>query len=150
MDVFWSYFGLDIMNIELDDMFTKDERSTFKYWFAHWCAFQMTALNYKVWKINYLFHDVEKPFLRIFFPYKKVQKWHRKYNNHHLEYHKGLDKIDIVAMLIDWECSHLTKQACPWNAQETLELEKNNAIGNDELYNFLSNVVCKYLNIFEK
>lgn len=131
-------------------MFTKDERSTFKYWFAHWCAFQMTALNYKVWKIKYLFHDIEKPFLRIFFPYKKVQKWHRKYNNHHLEYHKGLDKIDIIAMLIDWECSRFTKQACPWNARETLELEKNNAIENDKLYNFLSNIVCKYLNIFEK
>lgn len=27
-------------------MFTKKDRSTFKYWFAHWCAFNMTALNF--------------------------------------------------------------------------------------------------------
>ena len=28
-------------------MFTKEERNGFKYWFAHWRAFQMTALNLK-------------------------------------------------------------------------------------------------------
>ena len=34
-------------------MFTKEERNSFKYWFAHWCAFQMTALNLKCWKFKY-------------------------------------------------------------------------------------------------
>lgn len=29
-------------------MFSKNERATFKYTFAHWCAFQMTALNNKL------------------------------------------------------------------------------------------------------
>lgn len=28
-------------------MFTKEERSIFKYWFARWCAFQMADLNLK-------------------------------------------------------------------------------------------------------
>ncbi len=26
-------------------MFTKKKRSTFKYWVAYWCAFNMTALS---------------------------------------------------------------------------------------------------------
>ena len=32
------------------DMFTKEDRSSFKYWFAHWCGFQLTALNLGIWK----------------------------------------------------------------------------------------------------
>lgn len=53
-------------------MFNKNERATFKYTFAHWCAFQMTALNNNCWKFKYLFHDVEKPFLKLIWNYKKV------------------------------------------------------------------------------
>ena len=71
-------------------MFTKEERSGFKYWFAHWCAFQMTALNLGCWKFKYLFHDIEKPILRLFFKYKTVQRIHRRNNRHHLEYKGGL------------------------------------------------------------
>lgn len=66
-------------------MFNKNERATFKYTFAHWCAFQMTALNNNCWKFKYLFHDVEKPFLKLIWNYKKVQKYHRFHNNHHIE-----------------------------------------------------------------
>ena len=87
-------------------MFTKEERSGFKYWFAHWCAFQMTALNLKCWKPKYLLHDIEKPWLKLLWgDYKRVQRWHREHNSHHLEYfftHKG--KADWQAMVIDWEC----------------------------------------------
>lgn len=124
-------------------MFTKEERGTFKYWFAHWCAFQMTALNLKMWKPKYLLHDIEKPFLKLFLPYKKVQKLHRKYNRHHLEYWRGVDKIDIDAMLIDWECSRFTKISCPLNADETWADEKNKAYntGNMRLYIFLRDEV---------
>ena len=65
-------------------MFTKEERSSFKYWFAHWCAFQMTALNNKCWKFKYLFHDIEKPWLMLIWKdYSRVQKWHRATNSHH-------------------------------------------------------------------
>ena len=98
-------------------MFTKSERSSFKYWFAHWCAFQMTALNLHHWKPKYLLHDIEKPFLKLFWDYKKVQKWHRTHNSHHTEY-KGL--WDTYAMVIDWECSRFTKAEAQLNAYDTL------------------------------
>lgn len=98
-------------------MFTKSERSSFKYWFAHWCAFQMTALNLKHWKPKYLLHDIEKPFLKLFWDYKKVQKWHRTHNSHHTEYN-GL--WDTYAMVIDWECSRFTKAEAQLNAYDTL------------------------------
>ena len=105
--------------------FTKDDRSTFSYWFSHWCAFQLTALNMKRWKFKYLFHDFEKPWLKLFRSYKFVQKWHRNHNPHHLEYglRKGWDKIDWEALVIDWECSRLTKQEAQLDAYETMELE---------------------------
>ena len=102
--------------------FDKDDRSTFPYWFAHWCAFQMTALNLGVWKFKYLFHDWEKPWLRLFLPYKKVQKWHREHRRHHTNYGElhGWDKVDWNEMIIDWECCHFTKKQQPLNAPETL------------------------------
>ena len=102
--------------------FTKDDRSSFKYWFAHWCAFQMTALNLGVWRFKYLFHDWEKPWMRLIFPYSIVQKWHRTHRRHHPEYGEihGFNKVDWDEMLIDWECCHYTKIAQPLNAPETL------------------------------
>ena len=93
--------------------FTKEQRSSFAYWYWHWKAFNDTAKEYGMWRIKYLFHDIEKPFLRLIWPYEKVQKWHRTHNAHHLEY-KG--DHDWDAMFIDWECSHLTKEQCPRNA----------------------------------
>jgi len=104
-------------------MFTKEDRSTFRYWFAHWCAYQMTALNLKVWKFKYLFHDIEKPWLKLFLPYNKVQEVHRKYNRHHTTYKGGVYKIDYEAMLIDWECSRFTKEAAQLTARETTPSE---------------------------
>ena len=46
-------------------MFDKTERSSFKYWFAHWCSFNMVTLNQKCWKFKYLFHDMKKPFFKL-------------------------------------------------------------------------------------
>ena len=101
-------------------MFSKEERSTFPYWFAHWCAFNMTALNLRAWKFKYLFHDIEKPWLRLFWDYEKVQRWHRYHNSHHLEYmYRGT--VDVEAMLIDWECSRFTKEASPLTARQEWE-----------------------------
>ena len=111
------------------DMFTKKDRSSFKYWFAHWCGFQITALNLGIWKPKYLLHDIEKPWLKILWKgdYKKVQKWHRTHNRHHLEYglKHGWGKIDWVALMIDWECCGLSKQEAQLDARETLEYEIN-------------------------
>lgn len=102
-------------------MFTKAERSTFSYWFAHWCSYNMTALNLKCWKIKYLFHDFEKPWLKLFYPYEKVQKLHRTNNKHHIGYKGGIDNCDFEAMVIDWECSRFTKEAAPMTARETFD-----------------------------
>jgi hypothetical protein len=111
------------------DMFTKKDRSSFKYWFAHWCGFQLTALNLGIWKPKYLLHDIEKPWLKVFWKgdYKRVQKWHRTHNKHHLEYglKYGWDKIDWEALMIDWECCGLSKQEAQLDARETLEYEIN-------------------------
>ena len=101
-------------------MFTKEERSTFPYWFAHWCAFNMTALNLRAWKFKYLFHDIEKPWLRLFWDYERVQRWHRYHNNHHLEY-LVRGPVDVEAMLIDWECSRFTKEASTLTARQEWE-----------------------------
>lgn len=98
-------------------MFNKDERSSFKYWFAHWCAFNMTALNLKCWKFKYLFHDFEKPWLKLIWDYQRVQKYHRSHSRHHLSY-RNPDKRDWIAMAIDWECSRFTKSSSPRNARE--------------------------------
>ena len=123
-------------------MFSKNERATFKYTFAHWCAFQMTALNNKCWKFKYLFHDIEKPFLKLIWPYKKVQKWHRFHNNHHIEnyfYQMAKSKYrkcnyDWEATAIDWECSHYTKTSCPLLAKVTLEVEYEKLVSNENKY----------------
>jgi hypothetical protein len=107
--------------------FDKSERSSFSYWFAHWCAFQMCALNLRRWKFKYLFHDFEKPWMKLFCKYKTVQKWHREHNSHHLEYglKHGWDKVDWEALIIDWECSRFTKTEAQLDAYETMKLELN-------------------------
>lgn len=108
-------------------MFTKADRSSFKYWFAHWCGFQLTALNLGIWKPKYLLHDIEKPWLKLLWKgdYKRVQKWHRIHNKHHLEYglKHGWNAIDWEALMIDWECCGLSKQEAQLDARETLEYE---------------------------
>lgn len=96
--------------------FDRNDRSTFPYWFAHWCAFNMTALNLKKWKFKYLFHDFEKPWLKLFMSYKKVQQFHNLHNKHHLLHYFIKESADWEAMVIDWECGRFTKQQCPRNA----------------------------------
>ena len=111
-------------------MFTKKQRGGFKYTFAHWCAFQMTALNHGCWRWRFLFHDWYKPWLKLFLPYTKVQKFHRTHARHHEEWiilHPNR-KPDVLAMVIDWECSQYTKEACQLNARETLKERKHQDI----------------------
>ena len=112
--------------------FKKADRSTFKYWFAHWCAFQMTALSLHIWKPKYLLHDIEKPWLKLFLPYHRVQKIHRRNNRHHLNF-KSPERIDWVALVIDWECCRFTKTDCPLTARETYEavMRGEKAVGEE-------------------
>jgi len=100
-------------------MFPKSKRGTFRYWFWHWRAFNRVAKDLGIWKFKYIFHDLEKPFLKLFLPYKIVQKIHRSHNKHHLEYP---GQKDWEALYIDWECSQYTKEACPRNAIDEAEL----------------------------
>lgn len=109
-------------------MFTKEERSSFPYWFAHWCAFQMTALNLRCWKPRFLLHDWYKPWLRLFLPYSIVQKIHKQNSKHHLEWFdkhgytlKNIYRFDWDSMIIDWECSRFTKEASQINAYKKWE-----------------------------
>ena len=106
-------------------MFEEKDKSTFKYWLAHICAYNMIALVHDAWKFKYLFHDFEKPFMRLFMPYEKVRVIHRKHNRHHPEWlnHKLagynepsakkvkrlLKRYDFEGTIIDWECSRFTK-----------------------------------------
>lgn len=116
-------------------MFSKEERSTFPYWFAHWAAYQMTALNCRAWKVRYLFHDLEKPWLKLFLPYKTVQQLHRACHRHHPEWLENklfayepeltsekvqelLRLFDYDGAIIDWECCHYTKSEEPLNAHD--------------------------------
>lgn len=103
--------------------FTKEDRSSFPYWFAHWCAFQMVALNCHKWKFKYLFHDFYKPWMRLFISYDKVQMFHNKNSHHHLLYVflHGMEHADWTAMIIDWECSRFTKQVAQLNARDEKE-----------------------------
>ena len=103
--------------------FTKEDRSSFPYWFAHWCSFQMVALNCHQWKFKYLFHDWYKPWMRLFMSYDKVQMFHNKHSRHHLLYVflHGIKRADWDAMVIDWECSHFTKHAADLDAKGEIE-----------------------------
>lgn len=131
-------------------MFGENDKSSFPYWFAHWCAFQLCALNLKIWKFKYLFHDCEKPWMRLFIPYKKIQKWHRNHNSHHLEYGliHGFDKIDWEALMIDWECSQMSKKQCPLNCREEMEnklSEEKWQPYEKEIRSYLENLLNKYM-----
>ena len=104
--------------------FDKSQRSSFSYWFWHFLAFNLVAIELKAWKPKYLLHDIEKPWLKLIWrDYKRVQGYHRVHNSHHLEYN-GLK--DWEAMVIDWECSRYTKNAHPRTAIEEAEFKLNN------------------------
>jgi hypothetical protein len=91
-------------------IYKPSEKSTFRYWFAHWKAFNKTAFKLKCWRPKYLLHDIEKPWLLLIWgDYERVRQFHRKHNKHHLTY-KDPNKIDWQGMIIDWECSRLTKE----------------------------------------
>lgn len=122
-------------------LFTKNDRSTLPYWFAHWASYQMVAILCHAWKFKYLFHDIEKPFLLwLLRDYKKVQKYHREHNRHHLSY-KGRRGIDYEALVIDWECSRFTKESSPLTALETaekyLEAGKISVVQYGKIYNVI-------------
>lgn len=114
-------------------MFSPEEKSSFKYYLAHLCAYNMTALNLGCWKPKYLLHDIEKPWLKLWWgKYEKVRAWHRRNNKHHLEY-KNPEKIDWEALVIDWECSHFTKMDGQETARELYDYSITAKVENGEV-----------------
>ena len=47
---------------------------------------------------------------------------HREHNDHHLAYgfKHGFDKMDWLAVALDWECSRFSKKEAQLNAYETM------------------------------
>ena len=78
----------------------------------HRYAFKITERKL-TGKVRHKFHDVDKLVMCILFPYfgwDIINKLHVKLAKHHLEYFRGISKIDKIEALIDWECAHLTKR----------------------------------------
>ena len=135
--------------------FYKDQRSSFPYWWAHYRAFNLVALKLGVWQPRWLLHDIEKPWLKLFWgDYKRVQKWHKHHNKHHIfsGRHYGLNKIDWLAAVLDWEASRYTKYAASKTALQQAEyiisgLEEKYT--KDEIEEVRKNVlpIIKYLGL---
>ena len=104
--------------------FTVKEKSSFPYWAWHWFAFNYTAWKLGVWKPKWLLHDIEKPWLKLIWgDYQRVRTWHKYHNSHHIFYGRrnGFNKIDWLAAVLDWECSHLTKCVAERNGREEVD-----------------------------
>lgn len=91
---------------------------TFSRWFKHLIAYNQTAINLKAWKLKYIMHDIDKPVLNLFKSNEYVKNYHRTHSKHHVEY-SNIMKQDYIAMVIDWECSNITKPDKPLNAVAT-------------------------------
>lgn len=101
--------------------YDESDKGTFHYWFEHVKAYNWVAWNWKVWKPKYLFHDFEKPWLKLILgDYMKVRKYHKAHSRHHLGY-QGHMKRDWEAMILDWECSRYTKLKNPYDCIETID-----------------------------
>jgi hypothetical protein len=113
--------------------FEKKDRSTFQYWFSHWRAYQLVAMKLGVWQPRWLLHDIEKPWLKLIWgDYKRVQKWHKFHNKHHIFSCRryGINKVDWLAAVLDWECSRYSKYAAQLNARDEVAA----LIANTEKY----------------
>lgn len=122
------------MKLENFPKFNVDKKGTFKYTFWHWLAYNLVAMKLGAWKPKWLLHDIEKPWLKLIWgDYKRVQKWHKHHNKHHIFSGRryGLNKVDWLAAVLDWESSRYSKKAASKTA-----LEQANSIinGNENKY----------------
>lgn len=127
--------------------FDKSQRSGWRYYWAHWAAFQMVAVMLGVWRPRHLFHDWYKPWLKMFgIPYSEIQYIHRHSSRHHLEYLElnNETRFDWDSMIVDWECSQYTKEACKRNARQKLEHILND-YPNDEHNTYIKYLLRRYV-----
>ena len=87
---------------------------------------------------------MEKPWLRLIMSYDHVQKLHRTHSKHHLEYP---GEKDWEALFIDWECSHLTKEASP---KKALEEAQSKLECGEMSYNDYVKLITTALKIWKK
>ena len=82
---------------------------------------------------NDFLHDIEKPWLKLIWgDYKRVQKWHKFHNKHHIFSGRryGINKVDWLAAVLDWEASRYSKYAAQLNARDEVAA----LIANTEKY----------------
>lgn len=107
------------------------------YTFKHWKMVLKLEKKY-IGYYKYPFHDLDKLFMYIFFPYlgtKIIQKIHTKFANHHLRKYKKHMNFDEA--ILDWESARFTKPDKPLDAWDTYQ-------------KYFSNFSNELLPIFEK
>jgi hypothetical protein len=108
----------------------KSERETvsggFRYWMAHWAMVNYIALKLGRWRVRYLFHDIEKPWMDMLYDHKFTKKYHVTHSRHHIEYAKAhpeiplKDACDWQEMVLDFESARVTKAEKPLDAYDTI------------------------------
>ena len=118
--------------------------NNFQYWFAHWCAFNMTAMNLGVWKFHHLFHDFEKPWLSIFIKYDVLHKYHITHSKHHLEHYRLTNECNWLDLVIDWECSQFTKKKGKLNSRDFLNKMLGDGLVTENEAKKIKKILDKY------
>ena len=91
------------------------------YTFKHWKMVLKLEKKY-IGYYKYPFHDLDKLFMYIFFPYlgtKIIQKIHTRFAKHHLRKYKKHMRYDEA--ILDWESARFTKPDKPLDAWDTYQ-----------------------------
>lgn len=91
------------------------------YSFKHYIMVMKMEKKY-IGYYKYPFHDLDKIFMYIFFPFlgtKVIQKIHTRFAKHHLRKYKKHMNFDEA--ILDWESARFTKPDKPMNAWETYQ-----------------------------
>lgn len=89
----------------------------FKEWARHWMSYQRVARRLGVWKLRFIFHDLEKAILILIVGDRVATKVHRMVSSHH---ERNNSIKDVLGAIIDWECARYTKPSKQLNARQTL------------------------------
>lgn len=91
------------------------------YSFKHYIMVMKLEKKY-IGYYKYPFHDLDKIFMYIFFPFlgtKVIQKIHTRFAKHHLRKYKKHMNFDEA--ILDWESARFTKPDKPMDAWETYQ-----------------------------
>ena len=91
------------------------------YSFKHYIMVMKLEKKY-IGYYKYPFHDLDKIFMYIFFPFlgtKVIQKIHTRFAKHHLRKYKKYMNFDEA--ILDWESARFTKPDKPMDAWETYQ-----------------------------